>query len=132
MSDCIPILGAMTEHADASQVLTAMWARIDAQQWDRLTELLDPGLQVHYVHTGELLDFNGFLRANRDYPGRWRTAVEELVGNGSRAVSRTRIYDDESVFYVASFVTTAGGRITAMTEVWTDTGQPPHPSRLGA
>jgi SnoaL-like domain len=120
----------MTEHSEAGEILTEMWARIDARQWDRLAELLDPDVQVRYVHTGELLDFNGILRANSDYPGRWRANVEELVSVGPRAVSRTRLDDGESTFHVATFATTARGRITAMTEVWTDTGQPAHPSRL--
>jgi hypothetical protein len=119
----------MTKQDEASGVLAQLWARIGARQWDRIAELLDPGVTVRYVHTGEVLDADGFVRANSDYPGQWRVAVEEIVGDGERAVALARVYDDEQTFYVASFASTAGGRITAMTEVWTDTGQPPHPSR---
>ena len=108
-----------------------MWARIGARQWDRPPELIDPDLTVGYVHTGELLDADGFLRANSEYPGVWQVDVEEIVGKGDRAVSRARVFDDGQSFYVASFARTAAGRLAAMTEVWTDTGQPPHPSRTG-
>ena len=71
-----------------------------------------------------------FVRANADYPGRWLVDVEEIVSDGSTAAARARVYDDQHTFYVASFAAVAGGRITGLTEVWTDTGQPPHPSRI--
>ena len=118
-----------TSRDAASGVLAEMWARIHAREWDKIAGLLDPAVVVRYVHTGEVLDADAFVRANSDYPGEWRIDVEEIVGDGQRAASRARVYDDEQSFYVASFATTAGGRITEMTEVWTDTGQPPHPSR---
>jgi hypothetical protein len=120
----------MTPGTDASDVLTQLWARIDARQWDQLADLLDPDATVRYVHTGEVLDRAAFVRANADYPGRWLVDVEEIVSDGSTAAARARVYDDEHTFYVASFAAVAGGRITGLTEVWTDTGQPPHPSRI--
>jgi SnoaL-like domain len=119
----------MTGQDDASSVLLQLWDRIGARQWDRLSELLDPKLQVRYVHTGEDLDVAAFLRANSDYPGRWRVTVEEVVGAGDRAVSRTRVFNDEQSFYVASFARTSGGLIAELVEIWTETGLPPHPSR---
>jgi DNA topoisomerase IB len=123
-------MGIMTNHNAAADLLAELWARIGDQQWDRLAELLDPGLAVYYVHTGEVLDLAGFVRGNADYPGRWLVDVEDLLGDGSRAVARARVYNEDQTFYVASFATEAGGRITELTEVWTDTGQEPHPVRI--
>ena len=110
---------------EAEDVLRRLWARIDAQDWDGMGALLDPGLHAAYVHTGETFDADGLVRFNRDYPGSWRTAVEDLVTTGDRAVSRTRVYDDRQTFYVASFATVRAGRIVDLVEVWTGPVGPP-------
>jgi hypothetical protein len=109
-----------------------LWEMTDAQQWDKITDLLDAAVQVRYVHTGEVLDAESYVRLNRDYPGRWHAAVHDMVGDGDRAVSCTRIYDDQQAFWVASFATIRNGRITELLEVWTDAGQQPPPSRLSS
>jgi len=122
----------MAEHYDAVQVLSDLWALTDAQQWDKIADLLDPSVRVRYVHTGELLDAESYLRINRDYPGRWHAAVHDMVGDGDRAASCTRIYDGEQTYWVGSFATTRNGRITDLVEVWTDAGQQPPPGRPAA
>ena len=65
----------MAEHYEAVRVLEDLWALIDAQQWDKIPDLLDPAVQVRYVHTGEVLDVESYVRVNRDYPGRWHAAA---------------------------------------------------------
>jgi hypothetical protein len=117
----------MTKQSEAVRVLGDLWAMTDAQQWDKIPDLLDPAVQVRYVHTGEVLDRGSYVRLNREYPGRWHVAVHDMVGDGDRAASCARIYDGEQTFWVASFATTRDGRITEMVEVWTDDGQQPPP-----
>ena len=120
----------MAEHEESVRVLYDLWELTDTQQWDKIQDLLDPAVQIRYVHTGEELDAESYVRLNREYPGRWHAAVHDMVGNGDRAVSRTRVHDGDQTFWVASFVTTRNGRITELVEVWTDAGQqpPPRPS----
>jgi hypothetical protein len=122
----------MAEHYEAVRVLNDLWEMIETQQWDKIPDLLDPAVRVRYVHTGELFDVESYVRLNRDYPGRWHAAVHDMVGDGDRAVSRTRIYDEQQTFWVASFATTRNGRITDMVEVWTEAGQQPPPDRPSA
>ncbi|HEY3732830.1 MAG TPA: nuclear transport factor 2 family protein [Streptosporangiaceae bacterium] len=119
----------MAEHSGAGEILRELWARIDAQDWDGLAALLDPGLQVRYTETGEVFDADGFVGVNREYPGRWHADVEDVVGAGERAVSRTRVSDGQQTFHVASFVTVRGGLITNLVEVWSESGQLPAADR---
>lgn len=119
----------MAASGEAAKVLSDLWELIDAQQWDRIRELLDPDVQISYVHTGEILDADTFIRLNREYPGSWRAELVDLVGDGDRAVSRARLSDGHETLWVASFATAKGGRITELTEVWTDGGQEPPPGR---
>jgi hypothetical protein len=122
----------MAEHYEAVRVLDDLWEMIEKQQWDKIPDLLDPAVRISYVHTGELFDAESYVRLNRDYPGRWHATVHDMVGNGDRAVSRTRIYDSEQTFWVASFATTRDGKLTELVEVWTDAGQQPPPDRPSA
>jgi hypothetical protein len=128
----LPDTEDMAEHEEAVRVLADLWEMIGTQQWDKMPDLLDPAVRVRYVHTGELFDAESYVRVNRDYPGRWHASVHDIVGDGDRAASCTRIYDEEQTFWVASFATTRNGRITELTEMWTESGQQPPPGRPGA
>jgi len=128
----LPDTKHMAEHYEAVRVLNDLWQMIEMQQWDKIPDLLDPAVQVRYVHTGEVMDAESYVRLNRDYPGRWHAAVHDMVGDDDRAASCTRIYDGEQTFWAASFATTRNGRITELVEVWTDAGQQPSPSRPGS
>jgi SnoaL-like protein len=119
----------MAERSEASGTLREMWARIDARDWDGLGGLLDPGLVVRYTQTGETFDPEGFVRVNREYPGRWHVAVEDVVGSGERAVSRARLTDGQQTYHVASFATVRGGRVSDLVEVWSESGLTPPPDR---
>ena len=119
----------MADHHEAVRVLDDLWEMIEAQQWDKIPDLLDPAVRISYVHTGEVFDAESYVRINRDYPGRWHATVHDMVGDGDRAVSRTRIYDGEQTFWVASFATIRDGRLTELVEVWTEEGQQPPPHR---
>jgi len=122
----------MAVHDEAAQALSGLWELIGSQQWDRISDVLDPDVRISYVHTGEVFDGEGFVRLNREYPGTWHVDVLDMVGDGQRAVSRARLRGGQETYWVASFATTRDGRITELTEVWTDGGQEPPPSRRGS
>lgn len=111
---------AMTTSDEVATVLRTWWRRIDATDWNGMAELLHPDLRAHYVHTGEVLTAPMLVRVNREYPGRWKATVEDLVASGDRAVSRTRVTDGVDTFHVASFATVRAGTIVELVEVWTN------------
>lgn len=116
--------GMGDDHA-AAGVLTDLWKLIDTRQWDRIFDLLDPAVQIHYVHTGEVLDAREYVQLNRDYPGRWHASVEDMISEADRAVSLTYVTDGGAGYWVASFATTRAGQITRLVEIWTEAGQDP-------
>jgi hypothetical protein len=119
----------VTEPSDAASALRQLWATLADREWDAIAELLDPAVEVRYVHTGEVLDRAGFVAANRNYPGRWRVTVQDVVADGDKAVTLTRLDNGTETMYVASFATTRRGLITSLIEVWADAEQPVHASR---
>lgn len=117
----------MTSRAEAS--LRRLWELLDQQRWDHLGEVLDAQVRVSYPHSGETLDHDGFVRLNREYPGRWHCAVEETIGTGDRVGARVRISDGSETYYAASFATVRGGMIIDLFEVWTSAVAPPPADR---
>jgi SnoaL-like domain len=110
----------MTDDDEAGRVLRAFWERIDAQDWDAMADLLGPGFEASYLHTGEVFDADAMVRLNREYPGRWRVEIDDLVTSGERAVSRASIRGGDQTFHVASFATVRSGRVVDLVELWTD------------
>ena len=110
---------------DTADVLRALATRIDARDWPGLAELLHPDLRVRLVHTGEVLDRESWVRLNAEYPVVVRFEIEDLVVDGSRGVARSRTWNDDVTYYVASFATVEDGLVRDLVEVWTDDVAPP-------
>lgn len=112
---------------DATSLLRTLCATIDERRWQDLPALLTEDFVCRYVHTGETLDAQTWVRTNAEYPEFDRMVVEDLVGHGERAVARChvtgRAKGEPVAFGVASFVTVRDGAISELTEVWTDIGQ---------
>lgn len=112
---------------DASTLLESLCTTIDERRWDDLPALLHTDFTCHYVHTGEMLDRDAWVRLNAEYPDFDRLTVEDLVGSGERAVARCHVtgrVDGQLVhFEVASFITVREDLVSDLTEVWADVGQ---------
>ena len=111
----------------AAETLLKLATAIDEHRWEDLPALLDPEFTCRYVHTGEVLDRDGWVRLNAEYPGFEHLEVEDLVADGDRAVSRAHVTGTADGrlehFEVATFVTVRDGLVVEMTEVWADVGQ---------
>lgn len=117
---------------DPHETLTRFADAIATRDWDGLAALLAADFAARLVHTGETFDRDGFVAFNRDYPGPWTFALEDVVASGSTGVLRARVSAEPATYYVASFATLdESGSIVDLTEVWTDAvatdGGRPHP-----
>ena len=100
---------------------------LDAHVWDQLPGLLHASFRCYYVHTGETFDADAWVRLNVGYPGFERFVLQDLVGDGDRAVGRAHVTATmdgvRQHFEVASFLTSRDGLIIELVEVWTDIAQ---------
>jgi len=119
----------------AEELLRELCTRIDAHSWDTLGTLLHADFVCRYVHTGEMLGADDWVRLNAEYPGFERLELLDVVASGNRAVGRARIvggsHGSTEEFGVASFITERDGLIAELTEVWADVGaEPPEGTRV--
>lgn len=102
---------------------------IDGHRWEDLPALLHPEFSCHYVHTGETLTREAWVRLNADYPGFERFELLDCVADGDRAASRAHVTGvsegERQHFEVAAFLTMRDGLIADLTEVWADVGTAP-------
>lgn len=106
-----PAAAALARFADA----------IAARDWPALRAVLADGCTVCLLHTGEVLDADGFVAFNRDYPGDWQYLRDEVVDGGGRAVLRSRTIVGDQTWHAASFGSVDdAGRLTDVVEVWTE------------
>jgi urease accessory protein UreF len=118
------MVGRMLAENAAESAMRRLWQLIDSRAWDELAEVLAPELRVHYVHTGENLTRDAFVRLNREYPGRWRAEIRDVVAAGPHAVTLAMVTDGSETHHVASFGFVSNGRIVDLVEVWAEGGVP--------
>lgn len=93
---------------------------IDSRDWPALRGLLADDARIEFVHDGKSFTADEWVAFNESYPGHWSFVAEDIVATDNRAVVRARVFDEDSLFHVASFLTIRDGLIRENTEVWAD------------
>ncbi len=109
---------------DLENTILALWQAIADQDEERLSRFFTVDAEILWPNTGERFDLTGYLRANCDYPGQWRGAVERVMPDGSYSVAR--VWSPEGVTArTVTFYQWRNGRIVQMVEYWGDVAPPP-------
>jgi ketosteroid isomerase-like protein len=114
---------------EASDIIRAYWDRIEARDWDAVGALLAEDVELDWRHSLER--FRGrdnVVGVNREYPEGWTIDVLRVLESGDVVVSEVRVpFEDEAVFFVASFYEVRGGLIRRAIEYWIEAGheEPP-------
>jgi ketosteroid isomerase-like protein len=117
-------------HMEPTQVVEALWARIQARDWAGVGELVDENAVIDWPASGErIIGRDNYVALNRQYPEGWSIRVLRIVADGSEVVSEVEVpHTDLGVFRAASLWTVADGRIARGTEYWTSVGADPSPA----
>ncbi|MEU6083468.1 nuclear transport factor 2 family protein [Streptomyces sp. NPDC047108] len=114
---------------EPSEIVEALWARIEARDWDGVGELLAADLVVEWPVSGErIVGRANYVRINAEYPEGWSIRVLRVVADGDQVVSEVEVpHETMGVHRVASFWTVRKGGIKAAREYWTELGSDPSP-----
>lgn len=117
-----------TAHMYAIELLRELMQHLDARRWGALEGYLHPSFLCTYVHTGETMGRDAWVKLNAEYPGFDRLIVQEITGGEMSAACRAHVTGVNGAgtldhFECATFVSLKDGQIHRMTEVWTDVDQ---------
>ena len=104
-----------------SGIVSELWQRIEAREWEAAGALLAPDFTAIWPHTGEqFLGRDNFIAMNREYPEGWSIRVLRIVCDGAFVVSEIEVVHGDETHNAASFFTIRDGLIAAVTEYWVE------------
>ncbi|MFH9554601.1 nuclear transport factor 2 family protein [Streptomyces sp. NPDC051445] len=114
---------------DPSEIVHALWERMQARDWSGLRDLLAEDLVVEWPVSGErIVGRAHYVRINAEYPEGWSIRVLRVVAEGDQVVSEVEVpHETMGVHRVASFWTVRDGRVAAGREYWSELGSDPSP-----
>lgn len=111
---------------ESREIVTEFWRRIEARDWDAVRALLAEDLVCEWPHSRERIrGAENWLAVNRDFPEGWSIELQEVIADGTHAVSYARVpHPDLGTSHAASFFELdETGKILRMTELWVDEGR---------
>ena len=111
--------------------LEALWTAIIEQNAQMLRSLFHQDASIHWHCSNEHFTVEEYIRANCEYPGKWRGNIErvESIGDLTILVGKILSCDTNDSLHVVSFIRVRNNKIISMDEYYGDDGPPP-PWRL--
>ncbi len=108
----------------AGRVVTELWGRIQARDWDGVGELLADDLVLEWPNAGiRIRGRSSFVEFNRTYPEGWSIEVLRVVEQRHSAVSEVRVpHPTVGPFYAISFLEVEDGESRAVANTGSRSG----------
>lgn len=111
---------------DFTPIAHAFWHAVARQDAHALAAFFSPDAVVRWHCTNERFTATAFVRANCEYPGEWRGAVERVEPIPGGMVTVARVEGGGLAFHAVSFFgLDEAGLITTLDEYWGDDGDAP-------
>ena len=107
--------------------IKAYWNSVLRQDANAMRSFFCADAQICWHNTNERFSFEGFIRANCEYPGNWEGELLRNQTAGELLITVMRIWDSEKTmsFHVVSFIKLSNDKIISIDEYWGDDGPPP-------
>jgi len=104
------------------EVVAEFWRRIQARDWDGVSELLADDLVIEWPNAlTRIRGRTNFVEFNAAYPEGWSIDVLHILAEGKTAVSEVRVpHPTVGPHYVVGFYEVEGDRIVSAREYWTE------------
>jgi|SRR6266550_8389229 len=109
--------------AKAAEVVTKFWELMMTNDFRSVGSLLSDDFVLDWPQANERIrGRDNFAAMNEEYPahGRWRFAINRLIGDEHGAVSDVSVTDGVQRARVITFFTVENGRIVGAVEFWPD------------
>lgn len=105
----------------------AFWQDVISQNREKLPAHFREDAVIRWPCTNEQFTAAEYIRANCEYPGRWRGEIERCETYGDTVVLAGRVFPEDggASFHVVSLIRLRDGLIREMDEYWADDGEAP-------
>jgi ketosteroid isomerase-like protein len=105
---------------EPSEIVAEFWSRIQARDWDGLSELLEDGFVVEWPNARlRIRGRDNFVGFNRSYPEGWSIEVLRILAQGDTVVSEVRVpHPTVGPHYAITFLEVRGGKLLGGREYW--------------
>ena len=109
-----------TRPVDAGELVTELWRRIQARDWDRVGELLADDFVLEWPNAQvRIRGRANFVEFNRAYPEGWSIEVLRIVSDGRTAVSEVHVpHPTVGPYFALSFFEVEQDRLKRGREYW--------------
>jgi limonene-1,2-epoxide hydrolase len=114
------------------ELMSAFWAAMQANDWDRAASYLAPECVIDWPCSGErIVGRNDFASVQARYPtntSHWNFDIHRLIADGDTVVSEVTVSDGEQSARTIVLSDFAGDHIARQVEYW-PTAYEPRPGR---
>ncbi|MBF0014171.1 hypothetical protein IGJ01_002273 [Enterococcus sp. AZ089] len=90
-----------------------------------LKTFFQPEAKIIWPCTSEIMTLTEYLSANCRYPGDWSGQIIKGTWQNDQLIAVSKIWSQETAYYVTSFFTIKAGKIIRLEEYWADISSPP-------
>ncbi|SDA52244.1 hypothetical protein SAMN02910368_01036 [Lachnospiraceae bacterium G11] len=105
----------------------AFWKDIITQNRSELSSFFCDDAVIRWHCTNEQFTVEEYIRANCDYPGKWKGEIERLEEFGSEIILVGKVQSEDEMItcHVTSFIRLRDEKVVEMDEYWADDGEAP-------
>jgi len=114
------------------KIVMCLWNFFKNEKWDEARALLSDEFEAVWPQSKEVMDANGFIEVNKNYPGRHKIRVLDVNNEYDKWEHRTKVITQTHVksempdgknleFYAISFFEVEEEKILSLVEYWAET-----------
>lgn len=115
----------MEEQGNRS-VVEQLWQAMDRFDFEAAGDLLHEDYVCEWPQSRERIrGRDNFVAVNKNYPGRWRIAIQRLIASGNQVATEVTLSYDGQIARAVSFFELRDGKIVRETDYWPEPYEAP-------
>jgi len=103
------------------QTVREFWKIFDSRKFAEVKPLLIDDFVCVWPQSNEVIKgADNLIALNKNYPGEWKIDCKRVISSENNAVSEIELMCDGKKVYATSFFEIKDGKISKMTEYWSD------------
>jgi ketosteroid isomerase-like protein len=107
-------------------VVEQLWQALDRFDFEAAGDLLHDDYVGEWPQSLERIrGRENFVAVNKNYPGRWRIAIQRLIASGNQVATEVTLSYEDQLLRAVSFFELRDGKIVRETDYWPEASSAP-------